>query len=79
MGGAGIGWVGWMGWLVGSGEGLFASLGMTMEPATAMGVGALTAVASIRWAVGRWEKGKRKWWEDWRRIGDGLDRDLRVC
>ncbi|KAF6763049.1 hypothetical protein DFP72DRAFT_521471 [Ephemerocybe angulata] len=77
VGGAGLGWVGWMGWLVGSGEGLLGSLGL--EPATAMGLGALSAVASVRWAVGRWEKGKRKWWEDWRRVGDGLDRDLRVC
>ncbi|TFK23943.1 hypothetical protein FA15DRAFT_670029 [Coprinopsis marcescibilis] len=43
-----------------------------------MAVGALSAVASIRWAVGQWEKGKKKWWEDWHRVGEGLDRDLRV-
>ncbi|KAJ2928629.1 hypothetical protein H1R20_g8487, partial [Candolleomyces eurysporus] len=77
VGGAGVGWVGWMGWLVGNSESLLGSL-FGMEPVTAMGVGALTAVASVRWAVGRWEKGKKKWWQDWRRVGEGLERDLRT-
>jgi hypothetical protein len=77
VGGAGVGWVGWMGWLVGNSESLLGSL-FGMEPVTAMGVGALTAVASVRWAVGRWERGKKKWWQDWRRVGEGLERDLRV-
>jgi len=74
-GGAAVGWMGWMGWLVQNGDGLLGVVGL--EPNTAMAVGALTAVASVRWGVGQWEKAKRKWWEDWRRVGDGLDRDLR--
>jgi hypothetical protein len=74
--GAAIGWTGWMGWLVGSGDGLLGVVGL--EPHTAMGVGALLAAASVRWCVGKWERAKTKWWEDWRRVGEGLDRDLRV-
>lgn len=74
--GVGISWAGWLGWLVGSGEGLLSFLGM--EAGTAMGVGVLSAVASIRWAVGKWEKSKLRWWQDWARIGEGLDRDLKV-
>ncbi|EFI28152.1 hypothetical protein CC1G_14179 [Coprinopsis cinerea okayama7 len=74
-GGAAIGWAGWMGWLVQNGDGLLGSIGL--DPNTAMAVGALSAVTSIRWAVGRWEKGKRKWWADWQRVAEGLDRDLR--
>ncbi|KAH6914342.1 hypothetical protein BKA70DRAFT_1182465 [Coprinopsis sp. MPI-PUGE-AT-0042] len=74
--GAAIGWTGWMGWLVGSGDGILGVVGL--DPNTAMGVGALLAAASVRWCVGKWERAKKKWWEDWHRVGDGLDRDLRV-
>ncbi|PPQ68031.1 hypothetical protein CVT25_014492 [Psilocybe cyanescens] len=76
VGGAGIGWAGWLGWLLGSGEGLLGFIGM--DAGTAMGLGMLSAVASIRWAVGRWEKSKKRWWQDWVRVGEGLDRDLKV-
>ncbi|TFK44342.1 hypothetical protein BDQ12DRAFT_672816 [Crucibulum laeve] len=74
--GAGVSWAGWLGWLVGSGEGLLGFVGL--EPGTAIGVGLLSAVASVRWAVGKWEKSKKKWWKDWHRVGEGLDRDLRT-
>lgn len=76
VGGAGIGWAGWLGWLLGSGEGLLGFIGM--DAGTAMGVGMLSVVASIRWAVGRWEKSKLRWWQDWARVGEGLERDLKV-
>jgi hypothetical protein len=72
--GAGAGWAGWVGWLSGTGEGLLG-----MDAGTAIGVGLLTSVTGVRWAIGRWEKAKRRWWEDWERIGQGLGRDLRVC
>jgi hypothetical protein len=75
--GAGISWAGWLGWLLGSGEGLLGFVGM--DAGTAVGVGILSAVASIRWAVGKWEKSKKRWWQDWSRVGEGLDRDLKVC
>lgn len=74
--GLGIGWAGWVGWLVGSGEGLLSIFGM--EANTAIGVGALVAVGSARWAVGVWAKAKNRWWKDWQRIGEGLNRDLQV-
>jgi hypothetical protein len=74
--GVGISWAGWLGWLLGSGEGLLGFLGM--DAGTAVGAGMLTALLSIRWGVGRWEKGKKRWWQDWVRVTDGLDRDLKV-
>jgi hypothetical protein len=74
--GAGISWAGWLGWLLGGGEGLLGFVGM--DAGTAVGVGILSAVASIRWAVGKWEKSKERWWQDWSRVGEGLDRDLKV-
>lgn len=77
LSGIGIGWAGWLGWLLGSGEGLLGFVGM--DTGTAVGVGMLSAVGSVRWAVGRWEKGKKRWWQDWARVAEGLDRDLKVC
>ena len=74
--GVGFGWIGWLGWLLGSGGGIFSSLGM--EPSTAIGVGVLVALASIRRSIGSWERAKHRWWQDWRRVGDGLERDLKV-
>ena len=43
-----------------------------------MGFGTLGTVAGLRWLVGNWEKGRLRWWEDWRRVSDGLERDLKV-
>ncbi|KAG1746291.1 hypothetical protein EDD22DRAFT_918270 [Suillus occidentalis] len=71
FGGAGVGW-----WLA-FGESAL-SVGAGSEAGTALGAGALVAVASIRWAVGKWERAKRKWVEDAGRIGEGLKRDLKV-
>ncbi|KAG6850954.1 hypothetical protein H0H93_005823 [Arthromyces matolae] len=74
--GATIGWAGWLGWLAGHGEGLLGAVGL--DSATAIGIGLLIAISSIRLGVGQWERAKRRWWEDWERIVDGLGRDLRV-
>ncbi|KAG1746124.1 hypothetical protein EDB19DRAFT_2023475 [Suillus lakei] len=71
FGGAGIGW-----WLA-FGESAL-SVGAGSEAGTAFGAGALVAVASVRWAVGKWERAKRKWVEDADRVGAGLKRDLKV-
>lgn len=71
FGGAGVGW-----WLA-FGESAL-SVGAGSEAGTALGAGALVAVASIRWAVGKWERAKRKWVEDADRVGEGLKRDLKV-
>ncbi|TRM69509.1 hypothetical protein BD626DRAFT_553968 [Schizophyllum amplum] len=66
----------------------FASLGVAesvlnalvavgMTPTTATGAGILVALASVRVAMGRWEKAKRRWWGDWKRVSEGLERDLK--
>ncbi|KAG6335569.1 hypothetical protein ID866_3509 [Astraeus odoratus] len=57
LGGSGIGW-----WLA-FGEHLL-SLGAGSEIATAVGVGALVGTSSLRWAVGKWERAKRRWLQD---------------
>ena len=44
----------------------------------AMGAGTLSFVLGLRWAVGRWERAKRRWWESWDRVDEGLERDLEV-
>ena len=49
-----------------------------ITPATAVGLGALGFIVGLRWFVGRWEKGKTRWWEDWHRVGNGLERDIKV-
>ena len=74
--GVGVSWAGSVGWLAGTGEGVLGFVGM--DAGTAIGVGVLGALASVRWAVGRWESAKRRWWEDWTRLGEALGRDLTV-
>lgn len=70
FGGMGITWAGWAGQL-----GIFD---MVMQVETALGVGMLGALVGIRWAVGRFERAKKKWWKDYDRVGMGLKRDLEV-
>lgn len=70
FGGLTFAWAGWVGQL-----GLFE---FGMQPETTCGVGLLGAVAGIRWAAGRWERVKTKWWQDWNRVSEGLDRNLKV-
>jgi len=36
----------------------------------------LIGLGGIRWGIRKWEKAKRRWFEDWKRVGDGLERDL---
>lgn len=74
LGGFGVAWAGWATELQLLGG--IIDVGMSTE--TALGVGMLGAAVGVRWAVGRWEKAKRRWWKDWGRIGEGLDRDLKV-
>ncbi|KAN0091143.1 hypothetical protein V8E55_004709 [Tylopilus felleus] len=69
LSGAGLGW-----WLA-FGEHIL-SLGAGTEMGTTIGSGALLAVGSIRWAVGKWERAKGRWMQDSARIGEGLTRDL---
>ena len=68
--GLALSWAGWVEWLMPS----FVS----MDASTLMGAGGLISVLGLRWAVGHWEKAKKRWWDDWKRIYDGLERDLKV-
>ncbi|TFY62649.1 hypothetical protein EVJ58_g3730 [Rhodofomes roseus] len=70
FGGVGVVWAGWAGQL--------GIIDMAMHAETVIGVGMLGAVAGVRWAVGRFERAKRKWLQDYDRVGDGLERDLRA-
>ncbi|KAI0368352.1 hypothetical protein BV20DRAFT_969410 [Pilatotrama ljubarskyi] len=73
LSGFGVAWSGWASELGLAGG--YINVGMTME--TALGVGMLGAVLGVRWAVGRWDKAKKRWWKDWDRVGEGLERDLK--
>lgn len=44
----------------------------------AVGVGGVVGLAGIRWAVGKWERERRMWWKDWRRVAEGAGRDMKV-
>ncbi|KAH0827868.1 hypothetical protein J3R83DRAFT_3495 [Lanmaoa asiatica] len=64
-----------LGWWLAFGEHIL-NLGAGTEVGTAIGSGALLAVGSVRWAVGKWERAKRRWAQDSGRIGESLTRDL---
>ena len=74
LSGMGIAWAGWAEQL-----GLLGIWGLGLEAETAAGLGLFTAVAGVWYSIGRWEKAKRRWWRDWERVGDGLERDLKAC
>jgi hypothetical protein len=69
----GLGLAGWAGAL---GTGPLSEFAGNMGGETAAALGLVGAMASARWAAGRWERAKKRWWEDWARIGQGLRRDL---
>ncbi|KAF8623093.1 hypothetical protein AX15_006504 [Amanita polypyramis BW_CC] len=83
-----FGWAGWLGWLSGSGlstgtentvlNALSSTLNIGIEPGMAVGISVLGVLASVRWAVGRWERAKKEWWGDWVRVCQGLERDLKA-
>ncbi|KAG7446332.1 uncharacterized protein BT62DRAFT_1075912 [Guyanagaster necrorhizus] len=73
--GVSMGWAGWLKWLIGGSESVIEFLGV--DVGTAMGAGALITLLGVRWGVGHWEKAKQRWWEDWHRVVDGLERDLK--
>ena len=67
----------WAGWAEKLGI-LGGALTTGLETETAIGTGMFMSAAGVWWMVGRWEKAKRRWWKDWDRIGEGLERDLQV-
>jgi len=49
-----------------------------LDGSTALGLGCLSFVLGLRMFIGRWEKGQKRWWMDWNRAGEGLERDVTV-
>lgn len=74
LGGLGFAWAGWASELGLAGG--FINVGMGAE--TAVGAGMLGAALGVRWAVARWDRARKRWWKDWDRVCEGLDRDLKV-
>lgn len=74
LAGFGTAWAGWADKLGILGDAM--ATGLELE--TAIGTGMLMSTLGVWWMVGRWEKAKRRWWKDWDRIGEGLERDLKV-
>ncbi|KAI6002761.1 hypothetical protein EDD15DRAFT_2157387 [Pisolithus albus] len=70
LGGVGVSW-----WLAIGNH--ILNFGPGAEITSAIGVGAIVAISSIRWAVGKWERAKRKWMQDLERVSDGTKRDLK--
>lgn len=74
LGGLSLAWAGWAEHL-----GALGGIMITgMEVETAVGSGLFASALGIRWMIGKWEKAKRRFWRDWDRVGQGLERDLRV-
>ncbi|KAF9051094.1 hypothetical protein BDZ89DRAFT_1107807 [Hymenopellis radicata] len=65
----------WVGWLQSMAGHDIVPL-LDVNPTTLMGAGGLVILIGLRWAIGNWERSKKRWWADWQRIYDGLERDL---
>jgi hypothetical protein len=50
-----------------------------LVPETALAVGLLGSVVGMRWTQRAWERARKEWWRNWRRVGEGLEDDLKVC
>lgn len=44
----------------------------------AVGAGMLVGVVGVRWAIGKWERARRAWREDWVRVKEAAERDVQV-
>lgn len=46
--------------------------------ATAMAIGGLVGSLCLRVVAGKYEKERRAWWDDFRRVAEGASRDMKV-
>ncbi|CAK5277398.1 unnamed protein product [Mycena citricolor] len=76
IGGMAISWSGYLGYLSSNG-GLAASLGIGLEPGTALATGVFGAVFGVYWSTMSWDKGKREWWGQFERVLGGSKVDLK--
>ncbi|KAK1236318.1 hypothetical protein PQX77_000434 [Marasmius sp. AFHP31] len=70
--GVGLSWSAWLATI----QPLHFPLFGNVEPTTALGLGLLSLAAGIRLTQTRVEKAKKRWWEDFDRVSEGLDRDI---
>ncbi|KAL0578284.1 hypothetical protein V5O48_003695 [Marasmius crinis-equi] len=71
--GVGFSWAAWLATI----SPLHPPLLGNVEPTTALGLGLLSLAAGIRMTQSSVEKAKKRWWEDFDRVSEGLDRDVR--
>ncbi|KAJ7097864.1 hypothetical protein B0H15DRAFT_823044, partial [Mycena belliarum] len=69
--GALIGWAGWICSFLN-----VTAMGPVLEPGTAMATGTLVTLVGLRWSASHWDKGRRRWLEDFGRVAGGLKQDL---
>ena len=58
--------------------GVAGAMGGMPDGGTAAAAAVLGALAGVRWGIGLWERAVGRWWADWRRVGQGMGRDLQV-
>ena len=58
--------------------GVAGAMGGMPDGGTAAAAAVLGALAGVRWGIGLWERAVGRWWADWRRVGEGMGRDLQV-
>lgn len=49
-----------------------------MQGETALAAGLFGFFIGLRRYVKKWDSAKKRWWENWGRVGEGLERDLQV-
>ncbi|KAJ7593975.1 hypothetical protein C8J56DRAFT_853788 [Mycena floridula] len=61
-----------------SSAGFFAHFLGGLELGTAVPGAIFVFLFTTRWSIGRWERAKQAWWDDWERVGEALKRDLKT-
>lgn len=65
-------------WLTSSVLSAYLYIASFLDIATSLGLASFVSVGVLRWAVGRWERAKGRWWDDWKRVGRAVERDVRA-
>ncbi|KIY44423.1 hypothetical protein FISHEDRAFT_51547 [Fistulina hepatica ATCC 64428] len=53
-------------------------MGLGLDPAASVAVGAIVALSAVRYGAGQWERAKKRWLQDSFRVIVGLDRDIKT-
>ncbi|KAK7020562.1 hypothetical protein R3P38DRAFT_2712577 [Favolaschia claudopus] len=68
-----ISWAGYIGYMINM-DGIFGSL--ILEPATAVATGILITVSGVHWSTSKWNKARKRWWDDFTRVAGGVKQDI---